>query len=92
MTKFGHVYIGRRLVTYELDQRVIQGRSMYVASLSEDPQLEATSTQEEGALAMLLLRMMERFGQKPSANPVPASVTLLPPTATPAVDEVLHHW
>ncbi|MDB5101406.1 MAG: hypothetical protein JWM80_5827 [Cyanobacteria bacterium RYN_339] len=54
MLKFGHVYLNHRFVTYDVGPELVEGRLVYVASLSQDPRVQVKASHAEAAVALLM--------------------------------------
>jgi hypothetical protein len=57
MLTFGHVYLNQRLVTYDVAHELVDGRLVYVASLSSDPRVRAVAARQDLAVALLMAKL-----------------------------------
>lgn len=53
MIRFGHFYLNGKLMIYDVSLELIQGRRLFVASLSEDPRVSVKAVRLENAVQQL---------------------------------------
>lgn len=54
MLSVGHVYLEHRCISYDVCVEIVDGQTVYVAMLCEDPRLNARAPRPETAVALLM--------------------------------------
>ena len=68
MIRFGHFYLGDKLTVYDVTLEVIQGRRLFVATLSEDPRVSFRAVRAENAVAQLKSHLAQQ-SPRPAFTP-----------------------